>query len=292
MASWWRVPLLAVVLLASATDVAAFDVEGGAPKPALRPQMPGAPQASADQMPPAVRQGGIGGQIGNAKAEFSKWYRAYQSFVAGAARVSQLISFICGIWLVISAPLSIIGAVITMSIPDALIILYLAMFGVLLAGMEIPLGAVQRVLKSYFFFAYTRPGRAAFVAHVAILAWGTKHIGFLSKAFMAFNAVLTFYIINSQDRRFAQVDAEAKAALAQATEEMKGSVGDALSFGKMFSGAMGGRFGGGRSRSAVQPTSAAAPPPGGGFSMSQEPDDGQPAWPSGGGSGNTGGGGA
>ena len=53
---------------------------------------------------------------------------------------------------------------------------------------------------------------------------------------MTFNAVLTFYILNSQDRRFAQVDAEAKDALRQASEEMRGSVSDALSFGKMFSG--------------------------------------------------------
>ena len=101
-------------LLLAAARVTAFEVEGGAPKPALRPQVPGAPQAAGAQMPQSVqRSGGIGGQIGNAKAEFSKWYRAYQSFVAGAAKVSQLISFICGVWLIISAPLALIPAILT-----------------------------------------------------------------------------------------------------------------------------------------------------------------------------------
>ena len=286
MARWRSAKLFAVsvALLSAATPVAAFDVEGGAPKPAMRPPNPGQPQAPQAGMPPVQRPGGIGGQIGNAKAEFSKWYRMYQGFVAGAAKVSQLISFICGVWLILSAPLAILGAVITASITDALNISFLAMYGVLLAGMEIPLGAVQNVLKTYFFFVYTRAGRAAFVAQVAVLAWGTKNVGFMSKALMAFNAVLTFYIMNSQDRRFAAVDAEAKAKLDQATQEMRGSVTEALSFGKMFSGAFGGRFGGSSgSRSAVQPQSAAAPS-GGGFSQSNQPADGEPpAWPSGGG---------
>lgn len=285
MAARWRLVAVSVALLSAATPVAGFDVEGGAPKPAMRPPNPGQPQAPQQGMPPMQRPGGIGGQIGNAKAEFSKWYRMYQGFVAGAAKVSQLISFICGVWLILSAPLAILGAVITASITDALTISYLAMYGVLLAGMEIPLGAVQNVLKTYFFFVYTRAGRAAFVAQVAVLAWGSKNVGFMSKALMAFNAVLTFYIMNSQDRRFAAVDAEAKAKLDQATQEMRGSVSEALSFGKMFSGAFGGRFGGSSSsRSAVQPQSAAAPPSDGGFSQSQGPADGEPpAWPSGGG---------
>ena len=102
---------------------------------------------------------------------------------------------------------------------------------------------------------------------------------------MTFNAALTFYILNSQDRRFAQVDAQAKAALQQVSQEMRGSVHDALSFGKMFSGA----FGGGK-RGSGSPT---APPPvadasgGGGFSSQTETPEssGQSAWPSGGGGG-------
>ena len=117
----------------------------------------------------------------------------------------------------------------------------------------------------------------------------------MTKALVAFNAVLTFYILNSQDRRFAQVDGQAKAALAQASEEMRGSVSDALSFGKMFTGAFGGKFGGGggggggggRQQPAAGGGAGGAAGPGGGFdSLPDAPEgDGQSAWPSGGGGG-------
>ena len=99
-----------------------------------------------------------------------------------------------------------------------------------------------------------------------------SQVGFLTKALMSFNAVLTFYILNSQDRRFAAVDAEAKQALERAKGELSGSVGDALSFGKMFSGAFGSKFG---ASSAPQPPPAApAAPTGGGISRLRR-DDGQ-----------------
>ena len=112
-----------------------------------------------------------------------------------------------------------------------------------------------------------------------------SQVGFLTKALMSFNAVLTFYILNSQDRRFAAVDAEAKQALERAKGELSGSVGDALSFGKMFSGAFGSKFG---ASSAPQPPPAApAAPTGGGFSrLPDEPtDSSEGAWPTGGGGG-------
>ena len=103
---------------------------------------------------------------------------------------------------------------------------------------------------------------------------------------MSFNAILTFYILNSQDRRFSQVDAEAAAALQQASQEMRGSVTEALSFGKMFSGAFGGSkaFGGSSSPPPAPPPTSS----GGGFqpnSMPDQPDDGGQAWPTGGGGG-------
>ena len=70
----------------------------------------------------------------------------------------------------------------------------------------------------------------------------------MTKALMGFNALLTFYILNSQDRRFAAADAEAAAALQEAQEQMGGSLKDAMSFGKMFSGAFGSKFGGGNAK--------------------------------------------
>ena len=172
MKGQWRVGLLAVAAVACAHG---FDVEG---RPGMRPSAPGAGPPLAQQSAgdrPAV-QGGIQGQIGGAKEKMSKWYRAYQSFVAAAAKVSQLISFCCGVWLVLSMPLSLVASSVMLRFDEAFLIVYLALYGVLMLGMELPLGAVQRVLQQYFFFAYTRPGRGAFVVHVAIVAWTCKHV--------------------------------------------------------------------------------------------------------------------
>ena len=115
----------------------------------------------------------------------------------------------------------------------------------------------------------------------------TPQVGFITKAGITFNALLTFYILNSQDRRFAQVDADAKAALSQASDAMRGKAGEALGFTKMFGNAFG--FGG---SAPPAPTKRASSPPSdnfGGFdSSATSPDSSsqQPAWP---GSGNSGG---
>jgi len=226
--------------------------------------------------------------VADAAATVSKWYRAYQGFVAAAAKVSQLISFCCGVWLVLTAPFAIIGSAITMRIPDAILCAFLGAWGLLMMGMELPLNAVQRVLQQYFFFAYTRPGRGLLVTHVAVIAWACKHVGAMTKALMAFNAGLTFYILNSQDRRFAKVDSQAQDALAEAAEEMRGSVGEALSFGKMM-GSFGG-FAKGKSKGrGSAPLASDSASGGGGFSGfdsspfpdSSAPSDPQSSWPSG-----------
>ena len=115
---------------------------------------------------------------------------------------------------------------------------------------------------------------------------------------MAFNAVLTFYILNSQDRRFAQADSEAKAALQEAQDQMGGSLKDAMNFGKMFSGAFGSKFGGGGGAPSPPPARPSQGSAGGGsdgfgdFAAGPNgPSGGEPpAWPgsSGGGSGSGG----
>lgn len=109
---------------------------------------------------------------------------------------------------------------------------------------------------------------------------------------MAFNAILTFYILNSQDRRFAQADAEAKAALREAQDQMGGSLKDAMNFGKMFSGAFGSKFGGGAPSPPARPAQGAGGGGSDGFgdfaAGPQGPSGGEPpSWPgsSGGGSG-------
>ena len=149
-----------------------IDVEGGLPAAAghRRPGLvPGAPRASTVAEKPASA-------VAGARAKVSKWYRAYQGFVAGAAKVSQLISFCCGVWLLFSSPFAVIFSVMTARFQEAFLCGFLGMLGVLLAMLELPVGAVQQVLKQYFFFAYTRPGRAALVVHVAALAWACAKV--------------------------------------------------------------------------------------------------------------------
>lgn len=251
----------------------AFDVTGGAPRqpsqvahdPLLVAGPGGPPQYGISRS--------IGGHVAGAAAKVSGWYHAYQQFVAAAAKVNQLISFCCGVWLVMSTPLMLVGAALTFKFTEAFMILFLGMYGLLMLSVEIPLGGVQAMLRQYFFFVYTRPGRAAFVVYVAIVAWAVgsvgagpsarsdtagrelgaiprlpsayqlanpSQVGIVTKVLVAFNALLTFYILNSQDRRFAQADAEAKAVLQQASDEMRGQVGDALSFTKLVTDAFGG----------------------------------------------------
>ena len=166
--------------------VGTFDVEGGSvPRqppqvPTSRPALQGQPGTVAGvQQPQQSVVGSIGGQVAGAAAKVSGWYRAYQSFVAAAAKVNQLISFCCGVWLVMSTPLTLIGASITLKFTEAATVLFLGLYGLLLLGVEIPLGAVQTMLRQYFFFVYTRPGRAAFVIQIAIMAWHCHNVRIL-----------------------------------------------------------------------------------------------------------------
>ena len=114
--------------------------------------------------------------MAGAAAKVSGWYRAYQGFVAAAAKVNQLISFGCGVWLVMSTPLTLISASLTLKFTEAAMILMLGCYGVLLLGVEVPLGAVQTMLRQYFFFVYTRPGRAGFVFNIALMCWQCQNV--------------------------------------------------------------------------------------------------------------------
>ena len=153
-----------------------YDVEGGGgPRPGPRPPAPGA-GLPLGQPPQAQGARNAVTGLDSAKAEMSKWYRAYQGFISGAAKVNQIISFLCGIWLIFSWPLTMLAAALTLQFTDAAVITLLGIYGVLLAGVEVPLGAVQRVLRQYFFFIYTRTGRALFVVQVAVLAYVAKQV--------------------------------------------------------------------------------------------------------------------
>ena len=108
---------------------------------------------------------------GRRGGKVSGWYRAYQGFVAAAAKVNQLISFGCGVWLLMSTPLSVVSTLISLKFTEAFMVLFLGLYGLLLLGVELPLSAVQNICRQYFFFVYTRPGRAVFVINVALIAW-------------------------------------------------------------------------------------------------------------------------
>ncbi len=291
-----RLALIAVALGA----VAAFDVEGGGgrgpPANMPRARQSGPPLAGASGPPRMAvqQQGRVSSGVAEVSAKVSKWYRWYQNFIAAAAKVSQLISFMTGIWLTLSTPFSLLGSVFSMRVQDVVLIIYLGLFGVLMMGIEVPLGAVQRLLRQYFFFVFTRTGRALFVAHVAAVAWVCHHVGFLTKVATLFNAGLTFYILNSQDRRFAASDAEAKAALQSVAEEVRGSAKEALGVGRMFGSFTG--FGKGAAASAPDEPAQSAPAgqqmggmsAGGGFvdsSYGSDDADQGSGWPSSGGGG-------
>jgi len=275
-----RVALLLVACtLANGLQI---DVEGGGPA-----SRPGPPRGAPGRGPPlatAGARGGPQGTIAGAREEFSKWYRMYQGFVAGAAKVSQLISFVAGIWLIFSSPFAVVFSVMTARVQEAILCGFLAVFGVLLSMLELPIGAVQRVLQQYFFFAYTRPGRAALVVLIATITAACSKVGFMTKALVGFNALLTFYILNSQDRRFAQVDADAKQSLSQASDELRSKASEALGFTKMFSGAFG--LGGGSPAPAGRPAASSDAEAFGGFDSASPASAGfpdssaqQPPWP-------------
>jgi len=148
-----------------------------------------------------------------------------------------------------------------------------------MAGIEIPLGALQKMLKAYFYFVYTRTGRAAFVSLVACIAYTIKHVGFVTKAMVLFNAGLNFYILNSQDRRFAQSDAQAKQALNDVGAELRESATGALSFGKALG--IGKMFGSASSGDGdAAPVRSFDDAPSSGFDAAP-PQPTQPTWPGG-----------
>ena len=128
------------------------------------------------------RGNSIGGQMAGAAAKVSGWYRAYQGFVAAAAKVNQLISFGCGVWLLMSTPLSVVSTLISLKFTEAFMVLFLGLYGLLLLGVELPLSAVQNICRQYFFFVYTRPGRAVFVINVALIAWVCSSVSAQSRS--------------------------------------------------------------------------------------------------------------
>ena len=172
-----RALALALALCAIAS-VGAFDVEGGGVAGA-RPQMPRAAVAGA----PAAQQEGLVAKVG-------KWGRAYQGFVAGAAKVSRWINFGTGCWLVLSTPLTVLASGLTLRPAEVVLICYLGFYGVMMAGQNVPLGGMQRIFQTYFRFLYTELGRVGFFTLVLAIAWSCAQVSVITRLLAAFNALL------------------------------------------------------------------------------------------------------
>ena len=54
--------------------------------------------------------------------------------------------------------------------------MYLGLFGLMLAGLEFPIGPLKRIFEMYFRFLYTTHGRLGFVLLVATVAWDCKQV--------------------------------------------------------------------------------------------------------------------
>ena len=249
-----RALALALALCAIAS-VGAFDVEGGGG--GARPQMPRAAVAGA----PAAQQEGLVAKVG-------KWGRAYQGFVAGAAKVSRWINFGTGCWLVLSTPLTVLASGLTLRPAEAVLICYLGFFGVMMAGQNVPLGGMQRIFQTYFRFLYTELGRVGFFTLVLAIAWSCAQVSVITRLLAAFNALLAFYLFNA--RSASASVAEAGDMAKQAAEELRGKasgvlgMANMLGVGNMFKGDGGGGGGGTQPPPAAgggYPPAAPRPPP-------------------------------
>lgn len=203
----------------------AFDVEGG--RPAARPGSPQQPPRTALATAQPTTVAGV-------KKTVTKWALRYQAFVRAATTFSRLINLACGLWLVIGAPFSVIGSAIVLRADETVLCLYLGFFGALLAGVELPVPGVRKMLERSFFFLYTRGGRTAFLVLVMAIAWSCKHVSFITKGFVGFNALLAFYVYNSpvHSKQFDAYDNAMKGSLSDAASDIRGAAGDMFSIGK------------------------------------------------------------
>jgi len=275
---------VACLLVLGAGGAHALDLEGGA-RP-LSPSRAAGPAArSAVQRP----QPGV---VSGMQQQASKWVQRYQGFVSGAAKVSKWINMGCGVCLLLQVPVTAIGSALTLNVPDLLLCVYLGGFGVILAGLEIPVGPLKRLFEVYFRFLYTTHGRLGFILLVAALTWSIRQVGIISKVFVAFNALLSFYVSNSFALRgSSEEDSLARASVDEAAQELQRGASDVLNLANVFG--IGRMF-----RSSAQPSkpSPRQPPPGyGGYPQAPQPSppgspyvaagraadaSSQPVWPS------------
>ena len=237
--------LLRLGLIAACALVApAIDVEGGGPRPP-RPAT-GAPSTLAQGAP------GMPGRstVGEVREQVGRYVRMYQGFVSACAKASRFINVGSGCMLAVSCPFAVLGSVLTGRIPEAFLVGFLAYFGLLLAGVELPIPVVQRMLQNYFRFMYTTYGRLGFTMLVASVAWACNQVSPVTKLLLSFQALLAFYVLNSSSssKAFASSDAAVRDDLNQAASELRDTTSAAMSFANVVGlGGLAGKFGLGKS---------------------------------------------
>lgn len=209
----WPLLVLLTVLALCAARPAPSGFEAEAPPRAPRPQL---------SKPPLAPQGQI-----------SRALRRYQAFVSGAAKVSRWIHVGSGFFVIVSTPVSLISSGLGLRPAEMALCAYLGMFGAMLAGCELPLA--RGLFETYFRFLYTTQGRMLFMIFLAVVAWSCKYVGVLTKALLAFNALLSAYVYNSKAlHNFGTEDSRVQGEVGDAVNRLKEGFGEVQSIGRMF----------------------------------------------------------
>lgn len=154
-----------------------------------------------------------------------------RAMVQGAARHARWFNVANGMLLMVTGPFNIILSALTLKPVDVMTSAYLSMFGVLLVAMEVPLGSLQRPMREYFRFLYTRFGRAFFLVLVSNLAMVCGKVGFLTAALTISNAVLNVYLLGQNKDQSGREAELVSSTMEQMRSEVSGQLGGLKLFG-------------------------------------------------------------
>lgn len=239
MARWFGVTaglilaLLALPRCAAGSSYDAFYGSGGRPPP---PGKPGQPAAAGAQPQPYGAGAGID-SFSEKGPPISPYDQVQQhiantkAMVQGAARHARWFNVANGMLLIVTGPFNIILSALTLKLVDVMTSAYLSLFGVLLVAMEIPLSSLQRPMREYFRFLYTRFGRAFFLVLVSNLAMVCGKVGFITAALTVSNAVLNVYLLGHNRDQSGREANMVSSTMEQMRTEVSGQLGGLKLFG-------------------------------------------------------------
>lgn len=228
--TWW----FAAALLVSCGTCSSYDAfaYGGARTPP-----PGRSPFDPADAPLGTSPDKVGGN--SAFDQVQQHIANTKAMVHGAARHARWFNVANGMLLIVTGPFNIIISALTLKLADLMTSAYLSMFGVLLVAMEVPLSSLQRPMREYFKFLYTRFGRAFFLVLVGNLAMVCGKVGFITASLTILNAVLNIYLLG-QNKDASQREAGGmSSAMGEVRNELTGQLGGMLAPLRMFGG-MGG----------------------------------------------------